>query len=136
MGSITKRSSCLRGGYDYTITNPYWQKLDLGLRAHLWGERIVCNTTLILDYLLEVPTEDNTPDDSYKYFYAKNLAVRFRRDMAVLAHTRFFHYMIHSDKGPFYSFREFLRIKKWVEMNQYRFKKDAKGMVELWEMPE
>ena len=135
-GIYHKEKFLFTGGYDYTITHPYWQKLDLGFRAHLWGERLVCSTTSGLDYLLEVPAEDNTPDESYRFFYVKNLAIRFRRDMAALANSRFFHYMLHSNNGPLHSLREFLRLKKWVELNRYRFKRDAKGMVGLWEMPE
>ena len=28
------------GGFDRSIVNPYWQLLDFGFRAYLWGERI------------------------------------------------------------------------------------------------
>ena len=124
------------GGYDYMIVSPYWQKLDFGFRAFMWNEKIVCSDTLVLDYSFEVPSEDNTPNESYKFFYLKNIAIRYRHDMAILPRARILTYLIHTDRGPIQSFREFWIVKKWVELNKFRFKRDAQGLVALWEMPE
>ena len=38
------------GGFDYTIQNPYWQNLDFGVRAHLWGEKIRIFTSFRIQY--------------------------------------------------------------------------------------
>ncbi len=135
-GVYNKEKFLFTGGFDYTIANPYWQKLDFGFRAFMWGEKILATTSLAFDYSLEVPSEDSTPDESYKFFYLKNLAVRYRRDMGVLPTARFFTYLVRADKGPLYSLREFLQVKKWVEINRYRFTRDATRLVEQWEMPE
>ena len=135
-GIYNKEKYLFTGGFDYSIVNPYWQKMDFGFRAFMWGERILSGTTPVLDYSLEVPSEDNTPDESYKFFYLKNLAVRFRRDLGVLPSVHFFRYVFRSDRGPLYSLKEFLQVRKWVELNRYRFKRDARGLLNMWEMPE
>ena len=72
------------GGYDPAITNPYWQKLDFGLRCFLWGERLHGTIRLGLTYTGAPPQEDATPDEGYKKVWLKNLAVRTRREMGVL----------------------------------------------------
>jgi len=59
----TKRFS-LVGGYDPQIVNPYWQKMDFGFRTHMWGERIICDTSLELSYSGEATPEENTTDAS------------------------------------------------------------------------
>jgi hypothetical protein len=135
-GIYDKEKYRLCGGYDGAIKTPFWQKVDFGFRAFLWGQSIICNTSLLFHYKYEVPLEENTPDESYKLFYLKNLCVDFRSDRGVLPFRRFFRYMIKSDTGIVTSLREFFYIKKWVALNKYRFRRDAKSLIELWETPE
>jgi hypothetical protein len=125
----------LIGGYDPEIGNPYWQKMDFGFRAFLWGEQIVCDTNLEVGYMGDVPLENSTPDTSYKVFYLKNIAVKYKNSFGVLPFRRCLPYMFHSDTGPLYSLKEFLTVRKWVKENRMRFKRDSRDLVGRWEVP-
>lgn len=124
------------GGFDPVMANPYWQKIDFGLRAFLWGENILYDPDLGMTVQAEVAAEDTTADESYKLFYLKNLAVRLRENGAVLPYTRLPHYLARSDLGPVYSGKEFREVRKWVEQNRHRFITDARTLVKNWEIPE
>ncbi len=130
----------LVGGYDPQIVNPYWQKMDFGFRTHMWGERIICDTSLELSYSDEVTPEDNTPDASYKVFYLKNIAVKKSRiedkPIGFLPFYKYFVYMLHSDTGPIYSLKEFLSVRNWIRENRERFVQDSQSLVSGWIVPE
>ncbi len=131
-GLYDREKFLLVGGYDYTFKNSYWQKLDFGFRSYMWGEKIECDTSILVNYLEDLVPEDNTPDESYKYFYLKNIAVRFKRDMGVLPLSKLLGYMVRSDTGPLYAIHEFNQVRKWVKINRYRFKQDILRVVDLW----
>ncbi len=120
------------GGFDSQIDNPYWQKLDFGFRCFLWGEKIRGSTGLVVQYGSPPPPEDATPDEGYKAFYLKNLAVRFRREMGSLPRRRIFGYMLHSNAGPFFAIREFRLARTWVALHRFRFRADPRDLVEKW----
>ena len=121
------------GGFDRGIANPYWQKLDFGFRCFLWGERVLGSTQISLTYTGAPPAEDSTPDQGYKLFYLKNLAVRMRREMGVLPARRMIDYMIHSNTGPWYSIKEFRAVREWVRTHRFRFRRDPRDLIERWE---
>jgi hypothetical protein len=121
------------GGYDHTITNPYWQNLDFGLRSHLWGERIQVSASFRLSYDDAVPSEDATADSSYIKFYLKNLCPAFRDDAAFLPVSRFFRYAPKSGMNLFASLRYFSAARAWVRLNRYRFVTDAAGLTARWQ---
>ena len=121
------------GGFDYTITNSYWQNLDFGFRAHLWGERISISSSFRLSYDGEVPREDITPDASYIKFYLKNLAPVFRKDEAFLPVSRFFSYARRSGTNLLDAWSYFRMVRKWVRLNKFRFTRDASGLTRDWE---
>ncbi len=135
-GIYSKAKYRLIGGFNRLISNSYWQKLDFGFRAFLWGERIVFNPGLKLNYSVELQSENTTADESYKLFYLRNLAVHFRGDSGILPYSRLLNYMMRSDTGPIYAYKEFREVRKWVEINRYRFRKDAQSLVSHWKMPE
>ena len=135
-GMYDKERFGLTGGYDYLLENAYWQKLDFGFRSFMWGERIVCNPALRLQYLREIPTEDSSHDSSYKLFFLKNLAVRFNRDVGRLPFGKFLRYLLRSGGDIVTTYREFREVARWVELNQFRFNQDARSVTELWERPE
>ncbi|TFG65041.1 MAG: hypothetical protein E4H36_01205 [Spirochaetales bacterium] len=122
-------------GYDGTLLNPYWQKMDFGFRAHMWGERITCLTSFKLTYLGDIPAEDATPDESYKFFFLKNLSIRFTGDSGVLPSARFLSFMFKAGAGFLRALRDFNMVRKWVEANAFRFQSDARSVTELWEIP-
>ena len=126
----------LLGGFDQDITNPYWQKLDFGFRAFMWGQRLTCDTTFEVSYLSDAAIEDNTPDASYKIFYLKNVAVKKKEKGGILPGYRFLGYVLKSDTGPIYSFEEFMAVRKWVSANRDRFRQDCRGVIASWEIPE
>jgi hypothetical protein len=123
------------GGYDAGILNPYWQKLDFGMRSFLWGERLLGTLTMSMTYTGAPPEEDATPDESYKKVWLKNMAVRMRREMGVLPSWRALDYMIHSDTGPLYAVREFRLMRKWVRTHRFRFRRDPRELLDGWERP-
>jgi hypothetical protein len=131
-GIYDSRRFAQSGGYDPAISNPYWQKLDFGFRCHLWGEKISGTTAITLAYASPPPSEDSTPDESYKAFYLKNLAVRFKREMGVLPPWRMLEYILRSNTGPFLAAREFRRMRAWVSLHRSRFRRDPRELMEKW----
>ena len=135
-GIYNKERFTLTGGFDYLLTGAYWQKLDFGFRAYMWGEQIVCDTAFRVSYHGEAPVENTTREQSYKLFYLKNLAIRFSRDFGTLPRSRLLPYLFNSGGDFFTSLREFFKVRNWVEVNKYRFRQDARSVTELWESPE
>ncbi len=121
------------GGYDPAIANPYWQKLDFGLRCFLWGERIRGNRDIALTYTGSPPEEDTTPDEGYKRFWLKNLAVRRRREMGFIPLSSVLEYMTHSDTGPLYAIKEFREVRGWVQTHRFRFRREPRDLQQEWE---
>lgn len=121
------------GGFDHTITNPYWQNLDFGFRANLWGERLLVLASFRLSYDDSVPSEDVTTDSSYIKFFLKNLCPVFRKDEAFLPVSRYFRYAPKSGMNMFASLRYFSAARAWVALNKYRFVTDAAGLTANWE---
>lgn len=124
------------GGFDYRIGSPYWQKIDFGFRAHLWGESIRWTDSAGLLLPQSLPTEDTTPDGGYKLFFLKNLAVRFRRDTGRLPYRRLPEYMLRSDTGPVAAVKEFREARAWVRMNKFRYRTDARALLRNWKAPQ
>jgi hypothetical protein len=121
------------GGFDPGVSNPYWQKLDFGLRCFLWGERIRGTMKIGLTYSGAPPEEDATPDAGYKKVWLKSLAVRTRREMGSLPPWRALDYMLHSDTGPLVAVKEFRAARQWVHRHRFRFRRDPRELVEGWE---
>jgi hypothetical protein len=121
------------GGFDPGIANPYWQKLDFGFRCWLWGERIVGTKRMSVVYTGAPPTDDTTPDEGYKAFFLKSLAVRIRKEMGVLPWWSLLEYMMRSDTGPLYAIKEFAAARSWVRTHRFRFRREPREIVERWE---
>ena len=124
------------GGYDYSILNNYWQKMDFGFRANMWGEKIICSTALQLSYTADFITDDTSIDKYYRLFYLKNLAVRFNGDSGYLPGSKFLHYFFRSGEGFFTARKKFNEARKWVDVNRFRFNLDCRSLTELWSDPE
>jgi hypothetical protein len=123
------------GGFDIGLKSPHWQLMDFGFRAHLWGEEIRSTQYVRLSYNGEIPLSDSTAGESYRRFYLKNLAPVFYGDRAEIPFRRFFPYFFRSGKDPFLAWADFAEGRSWVRTNRYRFRRDARALVELWEMP-
>ncbi|MCX7025464.1 MAG: hypothetical protein NT080_12755 [Spirochaetes bacterium] len=132
-GIYNRGKFAMLGGYDWTIRAPHWQKLDFGMRAWLWGEEIRSAQALKLICEREPPAEDITLDAHYSRFYLKNLAVSLKGDQGVLPLSRAAGFIFKSGLGPFRALSEFAAVRKWVKINRFRFRTDARGLVDLWE---
>lgn len=132
-GIYSREKFVLMGGYDGTLVTSYWQKLDFGFRSWLWGEEIRLAQALKVNYADELPAEDSTPDDCYKWFWLKNLAPVFRGDCALIPASKLWSYLRRRSGGPFAGLVEFRAARDWVRLNRYRFRLDATSLVDLWD---
>lgn len=133
-GVYNREKFAQSGGFDPSIGNPYWQKLDFGFRCFLWGDSLRGTTGIALTYTGAPPEENTTPDRGYKLFWLKNMAVRLRREMGVLPARRMLDYIVHSDTGPLYAIQEFRAVRGWVHTHRFRFRRDSRDVVERWEV--
>ena len=131
-GIYSRERFVLTGGYDGTMANPYWQRLDFGFRAWLWGEEIRILQALKLSYTEQPGAEDESPDESYKWFWLKNLAPVFRGDQGGIGASRFWPYLMSRRIGSTSALGEFKAAREWVALNRYRFRTDAASLVDLW----
>ena len=131
-GIYQKQKFLQTGGFDPAISNAYWQKMDFGFRCHLWGEKMAVTTALTLEYSRQGPSEDSTPDESYKLFYLKNLAVRVRSEAGEIPWWRVFTYMARSGGWPAAAVKEFSQARGWVKVNGSRFKRSHKDVIDSW----
>jgi hypothetical protein len=120
------------GGFDSTLENPHWQLMDFGLRSHLWGEEIEVNLHFKLSLDGNLPSENYTVENSYRRFYLKNLAPVFRSDYAHLPLYRFPSFLCNSGEDIFSAWEEFKNVRKWVILNKYRWKNDARSIIKTW----
>jgi hypothetical protein len=132
VGIYHREQFVFSGGYDHRIPSPYWQKLDFGFRAHMWGYSIHIDPQLAATST-QIAAEDATPDESYKRFFLKNLSVRFSSDQAMLPVSRFPAFAVKTGGGLYRSWKLFREVQEWVHANRYRFKQDARRVTELWE---
>jgi hypothetical protein len=133
-GIYSKDRFVTTGGFDANLRNPYWQKLDFGFRAWLWGEEIRASQALKLSYSDSPASEDETPDEGYKWFWLKNLAPSFHGDYASIGGSRFWSYLrSRGGGGAAKAVGEFRAAREWVALNRYRFRTDAASLVDLWD---
>ena len=132
IGFFNREKFIRLGGYDYRIISPYWQNADLSLRAWLWGEQIEISTALMFAYDIEREIPDITRDYSYLHFYVKNILPKFKEDHGFVPSSSFLNFKLHSACGFFEGLALFKDAEHWVNINKYRFKTDAQGLIEDW----
>lgn len=131
---IYSRNKCMQlGGFDYTIQNPYWQNLDFGFRAHLWGESIRIFTSFRIHYEGEPSPEDISVDASYRQFYLKNLAPELTDGEAAIPFKLFWCYLHNSGLNPLHAWQHFSEAQRWTQLNKHRFTTTARALIEHWE---
>ena len=131
-GFYNREKFSLLGGIDYTITSPYWQKLDFFMRAWLWGEKITVSNSMEFTYADSIPEEDRTVELSYLRFYLKNLLPVFISDHAKILRRSFLTFKLRNSCGFVESLKQFKDAVRWTCENQYRFKTDAVALIENW----
>lgn len=132
-GLYNKTAFIELGGFDSSFTNPYWQKLDFGFRAYLWGYNIKSSVNFAINYQGEIPTEDSSITEDYRMFYLKNLLVRVDKDQGKVSFLRFLSFYLRSGSGFFKSYAEYKKVKSWIKLNRFRFSLDANKLADLWE---
>ncbi len=133
MGLYDREKFIKIGGFDYTISNPYWQNLDFAFRANLWSYDFLVSTSLRLRYSGEIPVEDTTADNSYIKFYLKNLAPLVEAKGARLPRRLFFSYAKKSGLNPMNAYKQFFAVRNWVNLNKHKFVKDPHKLISEWE---
>ena len=121
------------GGFDTTLKHNYWQLMDFGFRAYLWGEEIAFNNHYKLSCENELPRENYSLKDCYKRFYLKNLAPVFKNDYAHLPLYRFPGFFNISKEDISSAWEEFKENRRWVKINKFRWKSDARGVIKRWD---
>ena len=135
-GFYDREKIIMLGGFDYTITSEYWQKLDFFFRSWLWGEQTLIANCFDLFYMDQIPDEDQSADISYLRFYLKNLLPVFVADHGKIPSSSFLAFKAHSSCGFVESLRQFRDACRWTEKNKYRFKTDAVNFMQNWNQNE
>ena len=120
------------GGFDGTLKSCYWQLMDFGFRAHLWGEEISATQSLKLSYEASPPVEDTSAGTDYHRFYLKNLAPVFRKDYAHLPLCRFPRFLFQTGDGFLAACEDFSEGRQWVHTNRFRWRRDPGAIAGLW----
>lgn len=120
------------GGFDYTIKSKYWQNLDFGLRAWLWGEEIKLTTLFKFNYLTEYPVEDKTANLDYLRYYLKNEVPKMKLDQGIIKRVDFFKFYKNSGCGLLEARKQFLEARNWVYKNRYKFKMSLEALIQEW----
>lgn len=131
-GLYDRRRFLQTGGFDPELGIPFWQRVDWGFRAWLWGEKMTVERGFLVDYLGNAAAEDQTPDQSYARVYLRNLAVRFLGDHGSLTWRSWWKWAPHSGIPWARAWRQFRQERRWVYENRYRFQADSRWLLETW----
>ncbi|MCQ2610155.1 MAG: hypothetical protein MJ169_00260 [Treponema sp.] len=132
VGVYNRKKFIALGGYDHTIKTPYWQNLDLSMRAWLWGEKIKVEPALSFSYLENLPVEETVNNECQMRFYIKNLLAKYKVDHAEIPVSSFFSFISHANCGFVEGLRYFGLARNWVSLNKFRFTQDAVSLVSGW----
>jgi hypothetical protein len=121
------------GGYDNSIPDEYWQLMDFGLRAYTWGERIRSTDAVKVVRPAGLAAYDIVIGGSYRRFYLKNLSPVYRADAAHLPLRQFPFFFAKSGVPLPNAWNEFSVARTWVSLNAYRWKCDARTLLQNWD---
>ncbi|MDR1786505.1 MAG: hypothetical protein LBR23_08640 [Spirochaetaceae bacterium] len=129
----SKRKFVSLGGFDHTIAAPYWQTLDLCVRAWLWGERISVYSSLQLAYEGDTPRDDTTANASYLRFFLKNILPVLGPEGADIPGRGFFSFWRRSGHFFFEALAQFRDARRWTRQNRGRFVRDIGTLAASWQ---
>jgi hypothetical protein len=122
------------GGFDGTLKSNYWQLMDFGFRAYLWGEEISSTLAIKLSYESTFPAEKNGDGADYLRFYLKNIAPQFRNDCAHLPLRRFPGFLLQTSGGISAAWEHFAEGRRWIDANHFRWHHDFKTIIKRWDL--
>lgn len=131
-----KRKHRAIGGFDSLIQENWWQMLEYGMRAWLWGESITTLPEWIVKLAGEWPPLNTSLGPGYRRFYFKTLATRWMGGEARLMRNSLRTYMRDSGDYSMSIRAEWKKIRQWVRQNRYRYTMDAKSLTESWQWDE
>ncbi|MDA3950500.1 MAG: hypothetical protein PF508_14955 [Spirochaeta sp.] len=120
------------GGFDPLIAHPFWQKLDFGFRVHLWGGVIPVLPTFRISYRSMPEPEDQTINESYARFYAKNLAVKVTEQGARIPRFSALRFAVRSHMGLASTLKVFRNVRLWLMGIQHNVRVDPRDLVDRW----
>lgn len=132
MGIYNRSKFLTLGGFDYTITHPFWQNLDFFFRANLHGEKVLITTLLHFVYSDEIMGEVRNQNASSMRFFLKNIAPQIKNGKVGIPLSRFFQYWRKSTYGFFDALNHFKEARRWVEKNDTIFKMDFQQLIDTW----
>ena len=132
MGIYNRTKFLTLGGFDYTITQPFWQNLDFFFRANLHGEKVIITTLLHLVYSDEIMGEVRNQNASSMRFFLKNIAPQIKNGKVGIPLSQLFRYWRKSTYGFFDAVNHFKEARRWVEKNDAIFRMDFERLIETW----
>ncbi len=120
------------GGFDHSIKESWWQLLEYGMRAWLWGEKLSTHPELKIGLLVDLPSVNTSPGMGYRRFYLKILAVHRRNGGGRLSRLQWWSYLIRSGDKDHSASSDWKEIHHWVRENSHRYKLDAIELSEHW----
>ena len=131
-GIYRKDKHTALGGFDHSIQESWWQLLEYGMRAWLWGEKLSTHPDFKVKLLEDSPPVDTTPGPGYRRFYLRTLAVQRRGDMGRLTRLQWWSYLRDSGDKSHKADRDWREISRWVQENRSRYILDAAELAEIW----
>ncbi|GMO59403.1 MAG: hypothetical protein Ta2G_19350 [Termitinemataceae bacterium] len=123
------------GGFDPSIKAEYWQLMDFGVRAWLWGQRLQTTQLVRLRYDGDFSATDTTVDEAYWAFFLKNLAPVLRRNSKQgdtypchIPWAYFMQYWLKSQQSLTQAYKKFREARLWVRQNSTHYVYDASQM--------
>ena len=132
IGLYNRKKFIELGGFDWTITSPYWQNLDLALRSWLWGHQTLLTSLLQFSYIDEPPVNDTTWNLDYLRYYLKNETPKIKMEQGYIKKSTFFVFLGRSSCGLVEARKLFNAARLWVKKNKFRFKMDLQSLVQNW----
>lgn len=132
VGTYSKRRFQELDGFDAKIDHPFWQKLDFGFRVHVAGGDIPIVPTFRASYRSMPEPEDQTINESYARFYAKNLAVRVSSSGGKIPFSTTITFALRARMGLFSVLSVFRDVRIWLLQHGSMVRTDPRDIVEGW----
>lgn len=132
-GVYSRERFLASGGFDPSFRSPWWQLVEFGFRCWLRGETLGSAQALRVDYAEAPPSYDSSPGGDYRRFHLRCLAPVHRGDSAHLPWSRFPRFALRGGADLSEALSEFRAARAWVAANAFRFRMDARALVDLWE---